>query len=144
MSSIRKRVLRADRVRRIPRSFSWLDHRLLRDGHLLRLRPREILLYFFLVLVGDHRGLSYYSLRSLSSYLKLPEREIETARTSLCERGLIAYEAPLYQVLSLPESPQKAQRSIRSPGVGGERGGETCGLGEILRKIELLKGDRDG
>ncbi len=132
MSSITKRLLRADRVRKVPRSFSWLDHRLIRDDHLLRLRPGEILLYFFLVLVGDHRGLSYYSLRSISNYLKLPAQEIEAARTSLCDRGLIAYEAPLYQVLSLP---LKAERSASRTSASAPRGGEPLSVAEILTNV---------
>jgi hypothetical protein len=130
MSSITKRLLRADRVREVPGSFSWLDHRLIRDGHLLRLQPGEILLYFFLVLVGDHRGLSYYSLRSIARYLKVPPNEIESARTSLCHRGLIAYEAPLYQVLSLP---QKAAPSPPSPSTS--RGGNVESLADVLETI---------
>ena len=132
MSTITKRLLRADRVRQVPRSFSWLDHRLIREGHLLRLQPGEILLYFFLVLVGDHRGLSYYSLRSISSYLKLPAEGIETARTSLSDRGLIAYEAPLYQVLSLPE---KAEGSAPRASASAPRGGEPLSVGEILTNV---------
>ncbi len=139
MSTITKRLLRADRVREVPRSFSWLDHRLIRDDHLLRLQPGEILLYFFLVLVGDHRGLSYYSPRSISRYLKLPAEEIETARGSLCDRGLIAYDAPLYQVLSLAE---KAERSTAPPCASARRGGDALSIGEIL--TDLLKEDRDG
>ncbi len=132
MSTITKRLLRADRVREVPRSFSWLDHRLIRDDHLLRLQPGEILLYFFLVLVGDHRGLSYYSLRSISRYLKLPPSEIESARITLCHRSLIAYEAPLYQVLSLPE---KAERSVPRASASMPRGGEPLSVGEILTNV---------
>ncbi len=132
MSTITKRLLRADRVREVPRSFSWLDHRLIRDDHLLRLRPGEILLYFFLVLVGDHRGLSYYSLRSISRYLKLPAQEIEAARISLCDRGLVAYEAPLYQVLSLPE---KAEPSASRTSASTPRGGEPQSVAEILTNV---------
>jgi hypothetical protein len=132
MSSITKRLLRADRVRKVPRSFSWLDHRLIRDDHLLRLQPGEILLYFFLVLVGDHRGLSYYSLRSISNYLKLPAQELEAARISLCDRGLIAYEAPLYQVLSLSE---KEERLAPRASTSAPRGGEPRSVGEILTNV---------
>ena len=139
MSNITKRLLRTDRVRKVPSSFSWLDHRLIRDDHLLRLQSGEILLYFFLVLVGDHRGLSYYSLRSISRYLKLPAEEIETARTSLSHRGLIAYEAPLYQVLSIP---QKTERSAsRTASASG--GGEPQPVSEILADV-LKRRSSDG
>ncbi len=140
MSNITKRLLRADRVRRVPRSFSWIDHRLLRDGHFLRLQPEEILLYFFLVLVGDHRGLSYYSLGSIARFLKLPHSEIDCARITLCHRGLLAYEAPLYQVLSLPET---ATGSVSQPSASRGRGGEPHSLEEILTNLEMLKEDRD-
>jgi hypothetical protein len=99
---IAKRILRADRLRQVPPSFSWIDHRLIREGHLDRLQPAELLLYFFLVLVGDAAGLSYYSLPRIARYLKISPEEIERARSSLSNRGLIAYQAPLYQVLSLP------------------------------------------
>lgn len=123
-------MLRPDRVREVPRSFSWIDHRLIRDGHLLRLQPPEILLYFFLVLVGDHHGLSYYSLGSISRYLKLPPEEIKSARARLCDRSLIAYKAPLYQVLSLPErtKPSSPPR-LTSPG------GEPTSIGDILQSV---------
>jgi hypothetical protein len=116
-------------MRKVPRSFSWIDHRLIRDGHLERLRPGEILLYFFLVLVGDHQGLSFYSLRSISRYLKLTAQEIESARTSLCERSLIAYKAPLYQVLSLGERERTDAPASRP---SARRGGEPLSIAEIL------------
>ena len=131
MSSIKKYPLRPARVREVPRSFSWIDHRLIRDGHLLRLEPAEILLYFFLVLVGDYRGLSYYSLRSISRHLKLPPDRVKLARTSLCDRSLIAYEAPLYQVLSLPEKTELVPRSS-----GSDRGGgDSVSIGEVLKGV---------
>jgi len=108
-----------------------VDHRLVRDGHLLRLQQREILLYFFLVLVGDQRGLSFYSAPAIKSYLKLPFEEIDRARTSLCHRSLIAYKDPLYQVLSLPEKAESPPR----PSFSGPRGGEALSIGEILQKV---------
>jgi hypothetical protein len=130
MSPPAKHLLRPERVRKVPRSFSWVDHRLIRDGHLERLQPGEILLYFFLVLVGDHQGLSFYSPRSISRQLKLTPEEIESARTSLCERSLIAYKAPLYQVLSLPE---RTDAPASRP--SARRGGEAVSIGEILSSL---------
>lgn len=130
MSPPAKRLLRPERVRKVPRSFSWVDHHLIREGHLERLEPCEILLYFFLVLVGDHQGLSYYSSRSISRYLKLTPEEIESARTSLCERSLIAYKAPLYQVLSLPE-----RTGAPASRPAARRAGEPVSLGVILTSL---------
>lgn len=99
---IEKRLLIPDRVRKVPPSFSWVDHRFLRHGYLDRLSPDEMLLYFFLVLVSDSRGLSFYSTRSLARHLKCTSAQIRTARSHLIEEGLIAYRQPLSQVLSLP------------------------------------------
>ena len=114
----------------VPKSVCWVDHRLIRDGHLERLQPREILLYFFLVLVGDREGLSYYGVRSISRYLKLPPQEIERARTSLCDRSLIAYREPLYQVLSLPEKVEPP-----SPSFSARRDTEPVRIGAIIKRV---------
>jgi hypothetical protein len=114
----------------VPKSFSWIDHRLIRDGHLERLQIPEQILYFFLVLVGDSNGVSYYSLPVISRYVKLKIDAIEEARRSLCERSLIAYQAPLYQVLALQEP--EAKVTGRS---SAARGGEPSGIAETLRGL---------
>jgi hypothetical protein len=56
---IQKRVLRPDRVRKINGGFSFIPHRFLTDGFLSALSQKELLLYFFLVLVSDRCGLSF-------------------------------------------------------------------------------------
>src|SRR5947209_13693974 len=58
---ITKHLLRADRQRQIPPSFSWVDHRLIRHRHLERRDHSAWALYLFLVTVADAQGLSYYS-----------------------------------------------------------------------------------
>ena len=130
---VTKRLLRPERLRVVPRSFSWVDHRLLRDGHLERLQPGEILLYFFLVLVGDGRGLSYYSPPAISRYLKLSDVELRHARRSLAERGLIAFESPLYQVLSLPSAEKTSPPSLRARNARG--GGDPSAIGTVLTEL---------
>ena len=130
---VTKRLLRPERLRVVPRSFSWVDHRLLRDGHLERLQPGEILLYFFLVLVGDGRGLSYYSPPAISRYLKLSDVELRHARRSLTERGLIAFESPLYQVLSLPSAEKTSPPSLRARSARG--GGDPSAIGTLLTEL---------
>ena len=54
-----------------------------------------------LVTVGDEHGLSYYADRTLARLLSLSEEALGQARRELLAAGLIAYEAPLYQVLGL-------------------------------------------
>ena len=98
---IEKHILCQERVRRVPPHFSWVDHRLVRDHHLRRADAKAWALYLVLVTVGDEHGLSYYSERSLARRLSLSEPEIIAARRTLVAAELIAYEAPLYQVLAL-------------------------------------------
>lgn len=92
------------RLRRIPHQFSWIDHRLVRHGHLRHCGDAPALaLYLFLVTVGDSQGLSYYSQRRLIEHLPLSEAQLRGARRRLIDTGLIAYRKPFYQVLGLDD-----------------------------------------
>jgi len=98
---IQKRILCAERVRRVPVSFSYVDHRLVRGGYLKRADAKAWALYLVLVTVGDEAGLSYYSDRALGELLGLPIPEIVAARRRLQAADVIVYDDPLYQVLAL-------------------------------------------
>lgn len=103
--AIVKRILVADRVRRPPKGgFSWIDRRFLRE-FAVRLSGDAVFLYFFLTAVSDKHGLSYYSETTLALRLRTSEAAILEAREELITYDLIAYQAPLTQVLSLPKSP---------------------------------------
>jgi hypothetical protein len=93
------------RVRKITGSFSWLDHRLLTQGFLATLTAHEMLVYFFLVLVGDRAGISFYSYDKLCTLLKIDVDTLLEARAGLVAKSLIAFEEPHYQVLQLPARP---------------------------------------
>lgn len=122
MSMIQKRLLVPDRVRRPPREgFSWVDRRFLRD-YAPRVSGDAILLYFFLAAVSDKHGLSFYSDSSIAVRLRRREEDIVRARDELVTLDLIAYQAPLTQVLSL--SVLRVQR-----------GGGLQALGELLRTV---------
>ena len=97
----RKRVLRPERLRRIPPQFSWIDQRLVRQGYLERCDPPALALYLLLVTVADVQGLSYYGDETVRRMLSMTAGELERARTILIEARLIAHERPLYQVLAL-------------------------------------------
>jgi hypothetical protein len=97
-----KKLLLPDRVRRIEGSFSWIDHRFITGGFLHDLSMIETLLYFFLVAVSDRNGLSFYHDDRIVSLLKIDLPALGKAREGLIRRSLIAYQSPLYQVLSLP------------------------------------------
>ena len=99
---IQKKVLRADRIRKIKGGFSFIPHRFLTDGFLSALNQKELLLYFFLVLVSDRCGLSFYSDDVICSLLGSCFDEYRIARDGLIKRDLIAFDGTLFQVLDLP------------------------------------------
>ena len=99
----RKEVVVAERVRRVPKQFSWVDHRLVRDGFCRRCRPEELALYLMLVTVSDAEGLSYYADRSVASLINVDVDAVTAARQGLIQADLVAFRHPLYQVLELPE-----------------------------------------
>ena len=96
-----KRVLRPERLRQVPPQFSWIDQRLVRDRHLERCDAQALALYLVLITVADAQGLSYYGEASLMRLLSMPAVRLIQARADLIRLDLIAYERPLYQVLSL-------------------------------------------
>lgn len=98
---IPKQPLRPERLRQVPAQFSWLDHRLVREGHLRGCTPEALALYLFLVTVADAQGLSYYGDATLAGHLSMEPATLHAARASLIHADLIAYKRPLYQVLSL-------------------------------------------
>lgn len=103
-----KRVLRPEGLRRIPQQFSWIDQRLVTGHHIERCDTAALALYLFLVTVADAEGLSYYGDAKLTKTLSMPAAQLEQARAHLIRLELIAYEVPLYQVLSLdPPAPAR-------------------------------------
>lgn len=100
----KKKLLRHDRVRRLPKEgWSWIDRRFLREKA-PELDHDSILLYFFLASVADKHGLSFFSGVAIAGRLRMSEVALERAREELLGQDLIAYEKPLYQVLSIPEA----------------------------------------
>jgi len=103
----------AERIRKVPRHFSWIDHRLVRDRHIENCSHAAATLYLFLVTVGDAKGLSYYGDKSIIKLLSMDQNALDDARADLVRIGLIAWQNPLYQVLSL-DRPQPEKPAIRS------------------------------
>jgi len=107
---------RPDRRRSIRGSFSWIDHRFLREGFDQGLTRLEKLLYFVLVAVCNQDGVSFYSDARLAELLDIRfPHELDGARKELVARDLIAYEGGIYQVLDLPvPSLRKGSGGLRS------------------------------
>lgn len=123
MPAPKKYPLRTDRIRRPPKEgWSWIDRRFIRDKIFLLDRD-TILLYFFLAAVADKHGLSYWSDASISELLKLKEISLARAREELEFQDLIAYQRPIYQVLSF--APPSTHRLNAEPSL----------LGDVFREL---------
>jgi hypothetical protein len=102
--------------------WSWIDRRFVRD-YAPRLSHEAIVLYFFLAAVADKDGLSFYHDATTATRLCISEESMVCAREELIREDLVAYRAPLTQVLSLPRL--RVER----------RGGELIQLGELFRTL---------
>lgn len=98
-----------DHVRQIQGSFAWLDHRLLREGHVERMSLHDLAVYVFLVLAADRTGTSFYRKDVVCRKLGIDWSEFEESKARLLERGFIAFRpfSPhdvdgFYQVLPVP------------------------------------------
>ena len=112
---IETRPICPERVRKITGSFSFIEHRFLRQGFFQVLSHHELLLYFFLILVGDRKGLSYYSYDKISILLKISVDEYILARNALIQKDLIAFDGQFFQVLSLPDKTSvEPSKSLKS------------------------------
>ena len=96
-----KEAVSRERIRQIPRGFSWVDHRLVREHYIEKCSHRALALYLFLVTVSDAQGLSWWSEGSLASRLGTDASGIRQARTELQAADLVAFEQPVWQVLDL-------------------------------------------
>ena len=114
------------RRRHIPPQFSWVDHRLVREGHVQGRSASALALYLFLVTVADVEGLSWYSEAALCRLLSWSVAQLQSARAELQQAELIAYRKPLYQVLDL---------SSRVAPPAPRHGGEAASVGDILKHI---------
>lgn len=133
-----KTLLIPARRRRVPAQFSWVDQRLVRERHVRRCGPHALGLYLFLITVADAQGLSYYGDGAIAERLGWSAAQVHAARAELLRADLIAFRAPLYQVLSLDgvapiaDPPSLASRSMSS---ARERAhGELRALRAILKE----------
>jgi len=129
---VQKSPILPNRVRRVPESFSWLDHRLVRDRYINNCSHCACCLYLFLVCVSDNKGLSYYGDSSIMQILSMDQMEFENARTEIINHNMIAWKKPLYQVLSLEPPKGNKKRS----------GNEMTGIADILKSAWEGKNDR--
>jgi hypothetical protein len=117
-----KRLIDARRMRKgLPRGFGWIDHRLLREGYITNCTPQALALYVLLVCASDAQGLSYYSGPRIAQLLRLEPEVLSGARRELIDLGLIAYQKPFYQLLSLEgELREHKSQPAQWPAAGAE------------------------
>jgi hypothetical protein len=90
-----------ERIRKIPKQFSWIDQHLVSEHLIDRCTHGAAALYLFLVTVADARGLSYYADHTLCRRLAMDESVLVRYRQQLIDLGLIAYRSPFCQVLAI-------------------------------------------
>ena len=117
------------RVRQVPKQFSWVDGRLVRDRHLDKCSHPAAALYLFLITVSDAQGLSYYSDQSIGQRLNMDSCTLAQARLELVQHELIAYKKPLYQVLDL------APPELAIPVTRNQSGDLPQSIGQVFRQI---------
>jgi hypothetical protein len=125
-----KPILCPERLRLVPRQFSWIDQRLVRDRHIQGRSPQALALYLFLCTVADAQGASYYSDPAVGKLLTFSSAQLREARAELIAAGLIAHRSPFYQVLSLEPKPDAPSATAPQP-----RAGEVLSIGEIFRAM---------
>lgn len=137
---MRKTLLIPSRCRRVPRQFSWIDQRLVRERHITRCTSEGLALYLFLVTVADADGLSFYGDGAIAKLLGWSEAQLQQARAGLVRADLVAFQAPLYQVLSLDAAPTSTPTPAEPPApqpVSRARArAELRALGAILRQAQ--------
>ena len=97
-----KAIIDHRRRRTIPAHFTWVDHRIIRNGYTRRCSAEALGFYLFLLGVSDAEGLSYYGDRRLSEELNC-KAGIPSLRNELVNAGLLAYRDGIYQLLGLHE-----------------------------------------
>ena len=94
--------------------FAWIDRGFMFNGFFAESTPDELLLYFFLILVADRDGLSYYSYDKICQLLHMDVDTYVKARNTLIDKKLIAFDNAVFQVLALPQHKRQCQATTVS------------------------------
>jgi hypothetical protein len=139
-----KQLLRPERLRQVPAQFSWIDQALVQRHLIDRCDARAAALYLFLVTVADAQGLSYYGSSSLMQRLHLSTEELIAARQQLIDLELVAFSAPLYQVLAIAgttAAPRTTSTSLATTSAPAARDtGGPVSLAQLLEQLERRRG----
>ena len=128
----RKELIDPRLRRRIPEHFTWVDHRLVREGYIRKCSIKSHGFYLFLLAVSDAEGLSYYGDQRVSQELGISEGSVSELRRELISARLIAYKEGIYQILNLERVKDEHQSSFTG----------VCKASDVAAKI--LGGMRNG
>ena len=134
-SQTRPAPLRPDRLRTLAAPFGWIPFRIVKEGWLPRLSRDAKLLYFFLCLVADNHGVSFYGDARIARELGLHTDEIVQARNELTAIDLLAFNGRVYQVMSLPQS-LRGHTDDKDLENNSRRGSDYESLGQILAALQ--------
>jgi hypothetical protein len=105
-----------------------------------RLDAHAAALYLLLATVADAQGLSYYGSSSLMQRLHLNTEQLGAARQQLIELELIAYEAPLYQVLAIRGTTAASRTASSPPARAAVDSAAPVSLAQLLGQLEHRRG----
>lgn len=117
------------RRRIVPSHFTWVDHRVVKNGYMKRCSLEALGFYLFLLGVSDSEGLSYYSDRRITQELN-NKTDISKLRDELISSELLAYRDGMYQVLGLQVEEKRSSFS------------GTCKISDVLSSV--LGGMKNG
>ena len=103
------------------RSYSIIDHQILHGRYLQRLSHESMVLYLFLVVVGDRQGRSFYSDRSITEILRLNHPQFHHAREELISECLISYKRPYWEVKNIPQRSEHGRDSKANDSLSSRR-----------------------
>ena len=100
----------AESIANLPSHHRRRVHRFMKEGHLRRCSTDALALYLVLICASDGQGLSYYGDGLVCTLLAWSRGRLDAARQTLITHKLIAFEAPLYQILEVPPEPREVKQ----------------------------------
>jgi hypothetical protein len=105
------------------RSYSIIDHQILHGRYLHRLSHESMILYLFLVVVGDRQGRSFYSDQLITEILRLTVSALHHAREELISEALISYRRPYWEVKNIAPRRHHGRDDKRDDSLSSRRPG---------------------
>jgi hypothetical protein len=109
-------------IRKVPRHFAWLDHRLRSEKWIEDFEPEEFALYLFLTLAADQHGLSCWKLDVIEKAMPaFQHTQFCNAREALIRKRLLAFRPwnpsdpdGTYQLLPIPSQKPRPNNDLQT------------------------------